>query len=275
MLLFVVLLPNWAGAQQIEALPQELRDVAIQERLGSSLPMQTVFQNSRGQRTRLAEIFEAGKPVIVTMNYAECPMLCKLQLQGVVDALRGIDWDVGSQFEVVTISIDPNERPEQSAKIKQRYLRQYGRAGTANGWHFLTGDDAAIRTLTDAAGFGFKYVKARREYAHAAVILVCTPDGTISRYLYGVQFPSRTLRLSLVEASNGEIGTTVDRFLLYCLQYDAEAGRYGPVARRIMKIAAGITLLAIAAFVVPYWLKRRRKAEDSQMQELGEETAVV
>ena len=142
----------------------------------------------------------------------------------------GVDLGPGQQFDIVSVSIDPRETPQRARLTKQKYLRSYGRPETAAGWHFLTGNQDSIKRLADAVGFRYKYVEKDKQYAHAAVITICTPQGRVSRYLYGVQFPEQTLRLSLVEAGEGKVGSTMDKILLYCFHYDAEAGRYGPVA---------------------------------------------
>lgn len=244
-------------AQRIEPAPRAIEGMDVREQLGASLPLDVVLRDERGREVPLSQYFAGDVPVLLTFNYSECPMLCQLQLQGLVDALRELDWTAGEQFRIVTVSIDPSETPQRAALAKQRYLQVYGREGAAAGWHFLTGDAAPVRRLADAAGFEYRYVAERGEYAHAAVLMACSPDGRPMRYVYGVEFPPQTLRLALLEAGEGKIGSTLDRVLLFCFHYDATAGRYGPAARRIMQLAGGVTVCIALVALVPYWIARR------------------
>ncbi len=248
---------------QIARDVNSLDGVGVDEQLNAQLPLDLQFRDSRGRTIQLNTLFDEKRPVILSLNYADCPMLCQLQLNGLVEGLREMKWDAGDQFQVVSISIDPLETPQRARQTKQRYVKAYGRPRTADGWHFLTGDEASIKAIADAVGFRYKYVPQRKEYAHAAVVMACTPTGRVSRYLYGVVYPPQTLRLALVEASEGKVGSTLDRVLLFCFHYDAEAGRYAPVARQLMKLAAGVTLATILVGLIPSWLRRRRKPEMS------------
>ncbi len=234
-----------------------LEGVGIDEHLGESLPLNLTFRDSRGQAVSVASLFDGKRPVILSLNYSDCPMLCQLQLNGLVDGLKEMKWNVGDEFRVVSLSIDPLETPQRARQTKQRYVRAYGRPLSAAGWSFLTGDKAAIDRLADAVGFRYRYVPERKEYAHAAAIMVCTPSGRVSRYLYGVLYPAQTLRLALVEAGDGQIGSTIDHVLLFCFHYDATSGRYAPVARQLMKLAAAATLVGMLVAFVPAWLRRR------------------
>jgi protein SCO1/2 len=249
-----------AHCQRTESL-ESLAGVGIDEKLNQQLPLQLQFRDSAGKTLRLADLFDGKQPVILSLNYSDCPMLCQLQLNGLVDGLRDLAWNPGEDFRIVSLSIDPLETAARARQTKQRYVKAYGRLKTAAGWHFLTGDKDSIRQLADAVGFRFKYVAERKEYAHAAAIIVATPTGRTSRYLYGVLYPPQTLKLSLVEAGEGKIGSTLDRVLLFCFHYDAVSGRYAPVARQILKVAAGITLATVLVGLIPSWLRRRRDGE--------------
>ncbi len=244
-----------------EALPAELKDVGVTERLDASLPMDLAFVDERGKAVHLGDYFKGDKPVILNLGYFRCPMLCGLVLNGLVDAMKDMDWTPGDQFEILTVSIDPNEVHSLARMKKQNYLKDYGRPEAAAGWHFLTGKQDAIKALTDTVGFSYAWNPRQQQYAHAAVLIICMPDGRVSRYLYGVKFAPRTLRLSLVEASDGKIGSTVDHVLLYCFQYDAGEHRYSLAAYNVMRAGGAITLLALGAVLVPIWIRdSRRKA---------------
>lgn len=249
--------------------PKELRDLTIIEHPNDQLPLDLTFRDDHGKQVRLGDYFQGNVPVILSMNYSNCPMLCQVQLNGLVTGLDRVLWTAGKEFQVVSVSIDPTETPEKALKTKQKYLDLYGRPESADGWHFLTGDEASIQKLADTIGFQFRYVPERAEYAHPALLTLCTPDGRISRYMYGVEFPPQTLRLSLVEASEGKIGTTTDRFLLFCFHYDPSTGAYGPAAMNIMQVGAASMLAALLLYLTPYWLasgwlRRRREAEASR-----------
>ena len=260
--------PAHVGAQVNQSV-KDLDGVGVDEKLGEAIPLELEFRDSSGKTISLKDLFEGERPVILSLNYAECPLLCQLQLTGLVNGLRDLKWTAGQEFDVVSVSVDPKETAQQARQVKQRYLRQYGRAGCADGWKFLTGDTEAIQAIADSVGFRYRYVSDRKEYAHAAVVMVCTPSGTISRYLYGVNYPPQTLRLSLVEAGEGKIGSTLDRVLLFCFHYDAASGKYAPVARRLLKVAAGMTLVAIAVGVLPAWIRRRTVHEGQNAEKVG------
>lgn len=255
------------AAQRQEAGPETLQEIGIDEHLGGQLPLDLRFRDENGAEVTLGSIFPGNRPVVLSLNYSDCPMLCTLVLNGLVDGLKEMAWVPGQQFDVVSVSIDPLETPQRARLTKQRYVRSYGRPETAAGWHFLTGNQENIKKLADAAGFRYKYVEKDKQYAHAAVIMICTPQGRMSRYLYGVQFPEQTLRLSLVEAGEGKVGSTLDKVLLFCFHYDAEAGRYGPVARNIMKLGAGMTCGVLVLALLPFWFRRRRRLPAGEQQE--------
>ncbi len=245
-----------ASAQLSDYKPPELEDVGVDEKLGAQLPLDLTFRDEKGQQVTLGQLFDQGRPVLLSLNYSDCPMLCMLQLNGLVDSLIDVSLTPGEDFEILSVSIDPTETPERARLTQQKYVKTYGRLDTANGWHFWVGKQSSIDRLADAVGFRYKFIPERNEFSHVAAVMVCTPTGIVSRYLYGVQFAPKTLQLSLVEASEGKIGSTMDKILLFCFHYDAEAGRYGPMAQRLMQMGAGLTLFVLAIGLVPVWLRR-------------------
>lgn len=245
------------------ALPSQLEGVGIEERTGEQIPRSLQFRTHDDRAVRLSQLINA-RPTILSLNYSRCPLLCTLQLQGLVDVLREIDLVPGTDFDVVSVSIDPLETVEQSALAREKHLRAYGVAGAGEGWHFLTGTREHIRRIADAVGFRYEYLPEQREYAHAAVFMVITPDGRVSHYFYGVQYDPTSVRLALVESSEGQLGSAFDQLLLFCFHYDAQAGRYGPVARTIMSAGGGLTVAVLALWLVPAWVRRRqRRSSDS------------
>lgn len=246
--------------------PKELAGLDVREHLNDSLPLDLKFTDDSGQSVRLADYFEADKPVILSLNYSNCPMLCRLQLNGLVETLKEMPWTAGQEFQVVSVSIDPLEPPARAQQTKEKCLKLYDRPGSGDGWHFLVGEVEAIETLANATGFEYRYLPDRKEYVHPAVFMVCTPDGRISRYLYGVAFDPQTIRLSLVEASEGKVGSTLDKFLLFCFHYDETAGRYGPMARNQMKLGGGVTVALLLLGLIPYWLRSRKSKATKQAE---------
>ena len=242
--------------------PDVLREVGIDQKLGESLPLDLAFRDETGRTVRLGDYF-GERPVIVSLVYYECPMLCTVVLNGLTKALRAMTLDVGRDFEIVTVSIDPRETPELAAQKKAATLERYGREGAADGWHFLTGDAEAIATLADAIGFRYRYDPAIDQYAHGAGIVAATPEGRLARYFYGVEFSARDLRLGLVEASENRIGTVADQILLLCYHYDPETGRYGRAALLSVRVGGALTVLGLGGFLFAMWRRERREAERS------------
>lgn len=245
-----------AEAQRKEPLPQELEGVGVTEHLDQSIPLDLEFRDSSGKPVKLQQFFDGKRPVLLTLNYSDCPMLCSLHLNGLFDALKRMPWSMGDQFQMITVSINPLETSERARMTKQKYLQVYQRAGAAEGWHVLTGREEDIKKLADTVGFHYRYSQDTRQYLHAAVTFVLTADGRLSRYLYGVQYEAQTVRLSLLEAAEGKIGTAADQILLFCFHYDAERGRYGPAAFRLMQVGGGVTVLFLGGLV---WVLRRRE----------------
>ena len=243
-----------------EALPDELVGVGVTEKLGAPIPLDLQFTDESGQTVRLGDYFDGARPVILNLGYMGCPMLCGLVSNGMVEAMRAMKRTCGEEYVVLSPSIDHTETPTLSAAKKEGYLAQYGREAAQQGWHWLTGREDQIRALTDAVGFGFAWNEERQEYAHAAVIVVLSPDGRVMRYLYGVMFDPKTLELSLVEATDGKTGSSLDKFLLFCFHYDAETGRYGPAARNIMKAGGAVTVLIVVGMFLGLRRRERRAA---------------
>jgi protein SCO1/2 len=248
-----------SNAQLLEDAPAEVQGIGIQERLGAEIPLHLAFRDESGREVTLASLFRSDRPVLVNLVYFDCPMLCSVFLDGFVDVLGRLDWTPGAEFEIVTVSIDPKDDAAGAARKRTHFVEKLGRPEAAAGWHFLTGDEAAVKQLADSLGFSFRYLEDRGEYAHSAGLFVATPEGRISRVLTGVAFEPQTLRLSLVEASNGKIGGPMDQILLFCFAYDHTAGRYGPTAMRVMRIFGALTLVVLATFLALNWRRDLRR----------------
>ncbi|HET7442742.1 MAG TPA: SCO family protein [Terriglobales bacterium] len=239
--------------------PPGLNNVGIEQRLNEQIPADLTFRDETGNAVRLGDYF-GGKPIILDLAYFRCQMLCPEVLSGLTVALRGMKFDVGREFEVLTISFDPRETPATAAEAKQKWLARYGRKGAEQGWHFLTGQQEAIAALTKAAGFQYKYDPNTQQFAHTTAIMVLTPQGKIAQYYYGVEFSPKDLRLALVEASHNKIGNLADAILLYCYHYDPATGRYGAVIMRVLRLAGLATMIFLGSFIA---LMLRRDAVSS------------
>jgi protein SCO1/2 len=238
-------------------LPPALRDVAIEQKLNQQLPLDLVFRDESGQQVKLGQYF-GQKPIVLAFVYYDCPMLCTQVLNGMVTSFRVLPFQVGKEFDVVTVSFDPRETSELATskkKVYMNYLPEKMRPEATSGWHFLTGDAENIAKLTDAVGFRYHYDEATKQFAHASGIMLATSQGKLSRYFYGVEYPPRDLRLGLIETSANKIGSPVDQLLLYCYHYDPSTGRYGAAVMRVMRIAGVLTVLMIVAML--FVLKRR------------------
>ena len=250
---------NDPAQDRTEPLPPELAGVGIDEHLGAQLPLDLEFVNHEGKTVRLRDYFDGQHPVILTLNYYRCPMLCGLMLNALLDSLRDLDWTAGDKFQVLTASFDPAETHQLASVKRQNYLRAYERPAAASGWHFLTGRKPSIDTLLDTTGFHVRWNEQRKEWMHVAALIICTPDGRISRYIYGLVYEPKTLRLSLVEASEGKIGTTADRILLYCYHY--EGGTYTLAVMNIVRAAGLATLLGVGILLAVLWRRERRRGK--------------
>ena len=229
--------------------PPGLKNVGIEQHLNQQIPPGLTFQDETGRAVQLGDYF-GKKPMLLNLVYYQCPMLCGEVLSGLESALRVLKFDVGKEFDVLTVSFDPKETPEMASAKKAEYLKRYGRSGAAAGWHFLTGPPASIDALTKAAGFQYQYDPRTGQFAHATAILVLTPEGKIAQYYYGVEFAPKDLRLGLIQASENKIGTVVDQVLLYCYHYDPDTGKYGAIISRVLQVAAGATVLILGTFLV-------------------------
>jgi protein SCO1 len=229
--------------------PPGLKNVGIEQRLNEQIPSDLAFHDENGKAVTLGDYF-GKKPIILNLVYYQCPMLCGEVLTGLESALRVLKFDVGKEFDVLTVSFDPKETPEMAAVKKVEYLKRYGRHGAADGWHFLTGPAASIDALTKAAGFQYQYDPKSGQFAHATAIMVLTPEGKIAQYYYGVEYAPKDLRLGLIQASENKIGTVVDQVLLYCYHYDPDTGKYGAIISRVLQLAGGATVLILGTFLV-------------------------
>ena len=247
-----------------ERLPKRLEEVNVEERLEQVLPSALAFTDDRGNTVMYDEAVRSALPTILTMNYSDCPMLCSLQLNALMASMKEMDLTLGKDYRIVTVSLDPTETKERMQDWKNRYFSMYGRADAPrDGWTFLNGSEANIRAVAAALGFSYTYNEARKEYVHPAAFVITTPAGIVSRYLYGLEYHPKTVRLSLIEASQGKIGSSFDRLVLYCFHYDASEGRYAPVAMNIMRVSGSAGALALGGLLTGLWRsesRRKRKA---------------
>src|SRR5579864_5240777 len=228
--------------------PPYLQNVGIEQRLDAQVPGDLSFVDDTGRPVKLGDYF-GKKPLILNLVYYNCTMLCGEVLAGLTGSMKLVKFDLGNEFDVITVSFNPQETPAIAAAKKQDYLKRYGRPGAASGWHFLTGPAESINALTTAVGFQYQYDPKIKQYAHATAIMVLTPQGRISRYFYGVDFPPKDLRMGLVEASQGKIGNAVDQVLLYCYHYDPATGKYGAIVSNMLRLAAAATILILGGFL--------------------------
>jgi protein SCO1 len=240
------------------AIPAPLREIGFDQHLDEQLPLDTPLRDEAGRGVRLADYF-GKRPVVLVFAYYDCPMLCTLAINGLSSALNVLSLKPGADFEIVTVSIDARDTPASAASKKSGYLERYKRPGAADAWHFLTGDQPSIDRLTHAAGFRYAWDQDTKQFAHPTGIIVLTPDGRMARYLFGIEYGPRDLRLAIVEASSGKIGSPVDALLLYCYHYDPMTGRYGLVIMRAMRIAGATTVLALGGFVFVMVRNERRR----------------
>jgi len=234
-----------------------LQQVGIDQRIGQQLPLDVTFRDETGRSVPLRNYF-GKRPVLLTLVYYQCPMLCSEVLNGVVGGLLPLKLNVGLDFDIVTVSFDPRDTPAVATEKRDTYLRRYGRAGADKGWHFLTGETPAIEALTKAVGFRYAWDPTIQQYAHASGIMVLTPDGRLSRYLYGVEYTPKDLRLALVDSSEGKVGNVVDQVMLYCYHYDPATGKYGAVVTHMLRLGGALTLLLLGGFLAAAWRRELR-----------------
>ena len=256
--LCVLLITSAAYAETSTTPPQLPGKVAIAQKLGNQLPLDVMMHDEYGKVVRIGDYFKSGRPVLLNFVYYKCPMLCPIVLQGMASALTELKFNIGEQFDVITISIDPRDQPKEAAAMKEKYVRQYGRLSAANGWHFLTGNETSIHRVADAVGFQFAYDPTRDQFAHGAAMYVLTPDARMSRYFFGFEFKPRDLRLGIVEASDKKIGTATDQILLLCYHYDPVTGRYSRSAMAFIRVGGITTVVALGGFIFVMIRKERR-----------------
>jgi len=230
-------------------LPRALREIGFDQNLDQPVPLDTTFRDERGAAVRLGDYF-GKRPVVLVFAYYDCPMLCTLVINGLSSALGVLSLEPGKDFEIVTVSFNPADTPASAAAKKKMYLERYPRAGAADHWHFLTGDPPSIARLTKAAGFRYAWDADTKQFAHPSGVIVLTPDGRLARYLFGIEYGPRDLRYAIIEASDGKVGNAADTLLLYCYHYDPMTGRYGLVVMRALRIAGGVTVVALGAFIL-------------------------
>jgi len=240
-------------AQPVATPPQ----ISIAQKLNTQLPLDLMFRDETGKVVRLREYFTSGRPVLLNFVYYRCPMLCPIVLEGTTTALTHLKFDIGKEFDVVTISIDPRDTTTRAAELKDKYVRHYGRLDAASGWHFLTAHETAIKKITEATGFQYQYDSRTDQFAHGAALLVVTPDGRLSRYFYGFEYRPRDLRLAIVEASAGKVGNAVDELLLLCFHYDSATGRYSRNAMMLARAGGVATMLGLGRFIFVLFRKER------------------
>jgi protein SCO1/2 len=243
---------NGVMSPPANSLPPRLQNVGIEQHLDAQVSPDLVFLDESGKPVKLGDYF-GRKPLILNLVYYNCTMLCGEALAGLSSAMKLVKFDVGNQFDVITVSFDPRETPEMAAAKKADYVKRYGRPGAAAGWHFLTGQPESINALTKTVGFNYQYDPKNHQYAHATAILLLTPQGRISRYFYGIDFPPKDLRMGLVEASQGKIGNAVDAVLLFCYHYDPETGKYGAMVGNILRLGAALTILLLGGLLFILW----------------------
>ena len=262
-LLLAVMLPVCARADEPKPKPvtpaDVIREVGFEQNLNGQLPLNAQFRDEAGNTVVLGEYF-GKRPVVLALVYYDCPMLCTMILNGLTGSLKAVNLDVGIDFDVVAVSFDPRETPELAAEKKKAYVHDYGRQGSEKGWHFLTGDAESIARVTKAAGFKYYWDDESLQFAHASGVMVATAEGRLARYFYGIEYPPRHLRLGLVEASAGKIGTPVDKILLYCFHYDPATGKYGVAIMNIVRLLGSGTVVALAAFII-LMLRRERRGQ--------------
>lgn len=244
-------------------LPKALNEVGLQQKLNEQIPLDTEFKNEDGQTVKISDYF-GKRPVILALVYYECPMLCSEVLNGLTGSLKGLNFNAGKEFDVVAISFDAreNEKSGLAKNKKEAYLKRYGREGTANGWHFLTGTQDSIDKITNAVGFKYTWDEQTQQFAHAGGIMILTPEGKLSKYFYGIDYAPRDVKLAVMESSENKIGGAVDQMMLYCYHYDPATGKYGFAVMKVMRVAGLLTLFGLGAMIFVFWRRNKQKEND-------------
>jgi len=241
-------------------LPEQLQKVGIQQRLGEQLPLEAKFKNEDGREIALGDLFKSGRPVILALVYYECPMLCNQVLNGLSGSMKGISLDPGKDYDIVAISFDAreNDKPGLAANKRASYIDRFGRKGTENGWHFLTGDQASIDAVTKAVGFKYEWDDKSNQFAHASGIMITTPEGKLSHYFYGIDYAPKDVKFGLIEAADKKIGGVSDQLLLYCYHYDPATGKYGFAILNVMRLVSIAMLIGMAATGFVFWRRNKK-----------------
>lgn len=254
--------PNQTGVSN--GMPAALKNVGIEQKLNGQLPLDAQFKDENGNAVKLGDYFGGGKPVVLALVYYECPMLCNEVLNGLTGSLKGISFDAGRDFDVVAISFDAreNEKPELAKNKKAGYMARYERAGTENGWHFLSGTQSEIDKVTNSVGFNYQFDEATNQFAHAGGIMVLTPEGKISRYFYGIDYAPKDLKFGLMDSAQNKIGNPAEQLYLYCFHYDPATGKYGLVILRVLRLLAVVTILGLGVMLFGFWRYNKGKTAD-------------
>lgn len=259
MVLASVALAATAPAQVVRDSVPQLMKIDVDEHLGDYVPFDLTFTDDEGHEVRLGDYFNQGQPVLMFLGYYECPMLCNLVMNGVVKGIKGLKWQPGKDYKIVSVSINPSETSQLAAAKKKTYLESLQMPSASDGWSFLVGEESQSRQLADAVGFKYYWDEKTQQYAHPAVIYLLGPDGKITRYLYGIQFDEKDLRLGLLEASEGRIGNTIDKLILYCYHYDPDSAGYVIFAGNVMRLGGFVTLVVMVVFLSWLWRRERRR----------------
>ncbi len=258
--------PRYYDPSQSEpnGLPATLKEVGIEQKLGEQLPLDTQLKDENGNAVQLGNYFKANRPVIIAFVYYECPMLCNQVLNGLTGSLKGINLDAGKDYDVVAISFDAreNDKPDLAKNKKASYIERYGRAGGEDGFHFLTGTQDAVDKVTSAAGFSYKWDEKSGQFAHAAGVMIATPEGKLSRYFYGIDYSPKDLKFGLMDSSASKVGNPAEQLLLYCYHYDPATGKYGLAILRVMRLGGVLTVLGLGAMMLIFWRRGKRKEID-------------
>ncbi len=239
-------------------MPAAFQKIGIDQRLNNQVPLETILQDEEGRKVRLGQFF-SDRPVVLALVYYACPMLCNMTLNGLNDVMEKMPLDLGKDYQVVTVSFDERETPPLAKMKRDNYVKKYNREGAAQGWHFLTGNAVAVRKVAESVGFHYAWDGMTNQFAHAAGIMVLTPQGKVSKYFYGIKYEPRDLRLGLVDASGQKIGSAVDKILLFCYHYDPATGKYGFAVMTVVRVSAAATVLTLGMFML-IWLRRDRRA---------------
>lgn len=254
----VALLLISASVRADDAVPPQLQGVGVDEKLGAQVPLDLKFTDEFGKAVSLKSLIPPNKPVVLQLSYFGCPMLCDTISHGLLNSMQNLDLNIGSDFSVINVSFNPRETSADGSKKKAGYVQQYSRTGAGDGWHFLVGDPYTIDELCKSVGFKYKWIEESQQFSHPAVLMILSPTGKVTRYLYGVEFPQQTLRLSLVEASEGKIGNTIDKVMMLCFRYSPSEGRYTLFAMGLMRLAGAITVVVLGGVLLRQYLKERR-----------------